>query len=48
MQKDCDVRLVFLRVDINALDLSKLLEEIIALKEKFNGFVARVTEEGHY
>ena len=47
MQKDCDVRLVFLRVDIDALDFSKLLEEIVALKEKFNGFVARVTEEGH-
>ena len=47
MQKDGDVRLVFLRVYINVLDFSKLLEEIVALEKKFDGFVACVTEEGH-
>ena len=47
MQKDGDVRLVFLRVDINVLDFSKLFEEIVALEKEFNSFVAGVTEEGH-
>ena len=45
MQKDGDVRLVFLRVDINVLDFTKLLDEIVALEKEFNSFVAGVTEE---
>ena len=48
MQEYGDVRLVFLRVDIDALNFTKTLDEIIALKKHLDGFVACVAEEGHF
>lgn len=47
VQKNSDDGLVFLRVDIDVLDFSKLLKEIVALEKEFDCFVACVTEEGH-